>query len=71
MISRTRVLQLKQFEVQQGGVEFRLTAPDKAQGGGDTFVVMRAVTTPSVLRELADGHGKKFRITIEEMEDGS
>lgn len=66
MIARTRELTLKQFDVLQGETQVRLTA-GKGQVG-DCYVAIQLPTNQDTLHQLADLHGKRYRVTIEEID---
>lgn len=68
MIARTRDLTLKQYEVMQKEVHVRLTADTKAGQVGDCYVAIQMPTSVDALRQLADLHGKRYRVTIEEID---
>jgi len=67
MIARTRVLQVKNIDVQGDRTEVRLTAPANGSGHGDLFAALLFKTNTELLHYLADQHGKRYRVTIEEM----
>mgnify|MGYP000733002974 CR=1 FL=1 len=68
MISRTRVLQVKNLDVNEKTTEVRLTAPTSEARTSDTYLVVVFDTSKQLLRDLAEQHGKRYRVTIEEVE---